>query len=165
MRTLGRILLGGATVALLLSVTAAGAMAQEWGEEDWVVFTGESTYACGSNGVCQFTDTMSDPRVSGDGDVRIELGCSPRTTCSMGGEVSITNDAGAWQGHWIGFIEEGLGHDLMGWMEGTGDYEGWSYIARYIDVDGDQRYEDVKGLIYRGELPSSVASGLVALAD
>ena len=70
MRTLGRILLGGATVALLLSVTVVSALAQEWGEEDWAVFTGESTYACGSNGVCQFTDTMSDPRVSGAGGSR-----------------------------------------------------------------------------------------------
>ncbi len=42
-------------------------------------------------------------------------------------------------------------------MKGTGDYEDRSCIARYNDADGDQHHEDVRSLLYRGDLPPSVA--------
>ena len=148
--------------AVLLIAPATTVTAQDGGpalaEGDYVVFTGELTYNCGSD-VCRFTYTMSDPRLSGDGEAPIDLGCSAGDTCWMGGEVTISNDGGAWQGRWVGFIVEGVQHDHMAWMEGTGDSEGWSYVAVHSDGDGDQRYEDVRGLLYRGDLPPSVADG------
>jgi hypothetical protein len=92
----------------------------------------------------------------------IDKGCRVNNTCWMGGEVTISNDGGAWQGRWVGFIVEGVQHDHMAWLEGTGDYEGWSYVAVHRDVEGDRHYEDVRGILYRGDLPPSVADGQLA---
>lgn len=154
--------------AVLLIAPATIATAQDGGavlaEGDYVSFNGELRYVCGSD-VCRFTYTMSDPRLSGDGEAPIDKGCSLDSTCWMGGEVTISNDGGAWQGRWVGFIVEGVRHDHMAWLEGSGDYEGWSYVAVHRDVEGDQHYEDVRGLLYRGDLPPSVADGLLAPAS
>lgn len=151
--------------AMLLIVPATSATAQVDGpalaEGDYVVVTGESTQVGCSLGVCRSTELVSDPRVSGDLEASLDLACSVDTTCWMGGDVTISNDGGAWHGRWVGFIVEGATHDLMEWTEGAGDYEGWTYVRLISDADGDASW-DVRGILYRGDLPPSVADGLLS---
>jgi hypothetical protein len=168
MRTLRRTLLGSAVVALLLSATAVSVMAQDDEplptSDDFVFVTGVSTSVCG-DGVCNVTDTMTDPRVSGDYVGTLDIDCSDETVCWMGGEIS--HEDGSWDGRWVGFINHdtatGRSHDIMAWYTGTGPNEGWSYIGFWTDFD--RNGWDVRGVLYRGDLPPSVAPGLMAMAD
>ena len=113
---------------------------------------------------CYATQDMSDPRVSGDLVGQLDLGCSDEMTCWMGGELTITNEGGTWDGQWVGFINDsalgGRSHDIMQWFEGSGAYEGWSYVA--VLTDFDRASTDVRGVSYRGDLPPSVAEDVPA---
>ena len=85
----------------------------------------------------------------------------------MGGELTLSNDGGAWLGRWVGFIMEGATHDIMEWMVGTGDYEGWTWVGLVSDDGrgaGDADW-DVRGVLYPGDLPGSVADGLLIPAS
>lgn len=74
------------------------------------------------------TDTMSDPRVSGEGFVELENW--DQTTGELLGTYEVVNDGGAWKGPFAG-IDDGA---TEAWIEavliGSGDYEGLQYLYR-----------------------------------
>ena len=104
---------------------------------------------------------MSDPRVSGEGRVAFEGDWQSNTSSTnyaLWGEYSLTNDGGTWEGEWTGFVDLYGNHHIMSWLRGTGDYEGLSFL-----VSADQQPDgelDLTGLIYPGELPSTVVLGM-----
>jgi hypothetical protein len=180
MRTLRTTLAASTIVALLLSMTATAVMAQDdqmsGDPSDFVFVEGEEINGACGNEVCTAEHVMSDPRVSGELDIQLDLGCSIEMICWMGGELTITNDDGGWDGRWVGFINDdapgGRSHDQMMWLEGDGAYEGWSYVAVLTDLarpganqEGLHPGTVVRGVFYRGELPPSVAQDLVAKAE
>jgi hypothetical protein len=74
------------------------------------------------------TETMSDPRVSGEGFVEVEKW--DQTTGELVGTYEIVNDGGSWKGTFAG-IDDGASE---AWAEavmiGADDYEGLQY--RYL---------------------------------
>lgn len=132
---------------------------------DFIIVTGTSTIT-GANSASG-DDSMSDPRVSGHawlinhylkGDVDL--------TGVQWGQYNLSNDGGAWEGEWIGFYESPTGDEspmvgeenVMIWASGTGDYEGWTYVANYT---GDLGTLTVRGLMYQDVIPPTVALGLL----
>ena len=166
MRTPRPMLVGTAILALLLGTLATAAMAQDDEPSpdpgDFVFVEGRETNQSCAGAACIARQVVSDQRVSGRVDVGLDLGCSDEMTCWMGGELAISNDDGTWHGRWIGFINDdspgGRSHDIMQWLEGSGAYEGWSYVA--VLTDFDRAGTDVRGVLYRGDLPPSVAQGI-----
>ncbi len=82
--------------------------------------------------------------------------CSDDMTCSMDGSLHLRNDGGTWDGEYVGWIAAGGVYEATSWMRGSGDYEGWSYIV-YMNGYDDDSSADMHGLLYRGDLPPSVA--------
>ena len=64
-------------------------------------------------------------------------------------EVTLDGPEGAWTGHlYIAFTDPSWGFVVL---SGSGDYEGWQYVA--TGTGGDGRHDDWSGIIYEGELP------------
>ena len=171
MRSL-RLTLVGVLASTLLGGLGGAVSAQDDASpsdpDDFVYVTGvERGGSCDEGECLGAKQDMSDPRVSGALVVQLDLGCSDKMVCWMGGDLTITNEGGTWDGRWVGFInsdaEVGRSHDIMQWFEGNGAYEGWSYVAVLSDFDRPGR--DVRGVVYRGELPPSVAQGLELPAE
>ena len=126
---------------------------------EWVSVTGIETFQCAS-ATCTSTDVMSDPRVSGDGLLTWESQLLPYVSTrdyDLWGEYTVTNDGGAWQGEWIGFVDADGRHQISWWLRGSDDYEGLSYLGF-----GEQQPSgevQVNGLVYPGELPPTVVLG------
>ena len=132
---------------------------------DFIIVTGTSTLSGG--GAPTGDDSMSDPRVSG----RVQLinnykMSTEDATGVQWGPYTLTNESGGWEGEWIGFYA-GAAADVydqpgeenaMVWASGTGDYEGWSYVANYA---GNLFELDVKGLMYQDLIPPTVVLGLL----
>ena len=53
----------------------------------------------------------------------------------IAGTMVITNDGGAWDGTWTGWIEADNFHVLEGELLGSGDYEGLVYRATWEYYD------------------------------
>ncbi len=133
---------------------------------DFIVVTGTSTMSAGPSPAGD--DSMSDPRVSGHANLinRYLIGDEDLTGVNWG-QYTLANDGGSWEGEWVGFYESPGDDDdygtpgaqnAMAWASGTGDYEGWSYVANYT---GRLLGLEVKGLLYQGEIPPTVALGLL----
>jgi hypothetical protein len=141
----------------------AGAEAER---TDFIIVTGTSTMSAGGSPAGD--DTMSDPRVSGHANLvnRYLTGDEDNTGVNWG-EYTLANDDGTWEGEWVGFYESPSDDDDYGtpgmqnamiWASGTGDYEGWTYVANYT---GRLLGLDVRGLLYQDEIPPTVALGLL----
>ncbi len=130
---------------------------------DFIIVTGTSTLSGGYTP--SGDDSMSDPRVSGHANLVNNWQISDvDNTGVQWGQYQLTNDDGGWEGEWIGFYDSTTVDDLVGlenamiWAAGTGDYEGWSYVANYT---GELLDLDVRGLLYQGDIPPTVALGLL----
>lgn len=159
-----------ATVLVAGLVASAGAQSPEPPASDWAFVTGvEKEADCGevTDDLC-YTDVMDDPRVSGDARVTLDWECSPEAPggnlCQMGGGVVVANEDGTWDGHWVGIIEPDGLHEIAAWYGGTGAYDGWSYLVFLSSGTAEEPLEAgvifrIRGVVYRGDLPPSVALG------
>ncbi len=158
MRTLRVSIIG----AILVAVSALGVAAQAQERpagSDLLVVEGTGSFAA-IPGHASGTNTMSDPRVSGDVVVDYDYVCDPTmSNCSVWGEETITNDGGSWVGEFIGLIRSGptWENNITAWLNGSGDYEGWSYVVNY---SGPMSASSAEGLISRVPLPPTVALGM-----
>ena len=130
-------------------------------EPEFVVVEGSGAFG-GAGRVTGRTE-MSDPRVSGKWDITQEMVCSTvdAWACAKWGRATLSNEGGTWEGEWAGFHEPitvpGLPmgqHNIMSWLEGSGEYEGLSYIST---LSGDPSNTVARGLIYEGPIPPTVA--------
>jgi len=145
----------------------AGAEAER---TDFIIVNGTSTIT-GGGGSAAGDDSMSDPRASGHAYLTLHyLTGDEDLTGVQWGQYNLSNDGGAWEGEWIGFYESPSvdespsdrpmvgAENVMIWASGTGDYEGWSYVANYT---GDLGALTVRGLMYEDDIPPTVALGLL----
>ena len=141
--------------------TPGGAPASE-AEPEFIVVEGSGSFL--GESVVNGRTEMSDPRVSGDWDIAQEMTCLPGGgyTCAKWGQATLTNEGGTWEGEWAGFHEPiaselPMGqHSIMSWLEGTGDYEGLSFIST---LTGDPSDTQARGIIYEGPIPPTVTLG------
>ena len=130
---------------------------------DFIIVTGASTMSGGTSP--SGDDSMSDLRVSGRVGLTNSFLTGDGLTGVNWGQYTLANDDGSWEGEWIGIYGSpddapcGSGQEnAMIWASGTGEYEGWTYVANYT---GDLGTLDVKGLLYQDEIPAPVALGLL----
>ena len=64
----------------------------------------------------------------------------------------LTNDGGTWEGYYVGFSgpDPALAQDLMVWLNGTGEYEGLSFI---VNLEGPMDDSAATGRIMDAPLP------------
>lgn len=173
MFSISKLIAGSAVLAVTVSLVASGvftsdpispAPGAELERTDFIVVTGTSTLSGGSSP--SGDDSMSDPRVTGRVNLinRYLIGDEDLTGANWG-QYTLANDGGSWEGEWIGFYEspsddEDYGtpgvQNAMAWATGTGDYEGWTYVANYT---GRILGLDVRGLLYQGPIAPTVALG------
>jgi hypothetical protein len=113
---------------------------------------------------------MSDPRLDGEvtfdfeyayhGEEPPDADQQPHVIWST---FTVTNDEGFWHGRSIGFVDEWNELRQVGWLEGNGAYEGLTFIEHYgFPVPGSGGRADVVGILYAGEVPSTVLPPAVA---
>lgn len=105
------------------------------------------------------TQEMSDERVSGSVYVTwdVQSGDGDDPDGMMWGATRITNDQGTWEGEYAGFIEPDGQRNSMGWFEGSGAYEGLTYVQHVHGHLGDH---SITGLVYPGSMPPTVVLGM-----
>jgi len=110
-----------------------------------------------------FTEVMNDPRVSGL-HIVTDLGMDywGESSGNDGAIVQwaterIENEQGAWVGSASGIWSKERGDILVGWLRGTGGYEGLTYFMA-VDSrdlrDGVTSVYRVRGQIFPGEPPA-----------
>jgi hypothetical protein len=167
-----KLLAGAATLALASTLLWSAVptppqegqvLGAEAERSDFIIVTGTSTMSGGTSP--SGDDSMSDPRVSGHVGLTNSFLTGDGLTGVNWGQYTLANDDGSWEGEWIGIYDSpgdapcGSGQEnAMIWASGTGEYEGWTYVANYT---GDLGALDVKGLLYQDEIPPTVALGLL----
>ena len=165
-----KLLAGAATLALASTLLSSDVLpspqeGQVLGAEaersDFIIVTGTSTMSGGTSPSGE--DSMSDPRVSGRVGLTNSFLTGDGLTGVNWGRYTLANVDGSWEGEWIGIYDSpsdapcGSGQEnAMVWASGTGEYEGWTYVANYT---ADLGALDVKGLLYQDEIPPTVALG------
>jgi hypothetical protein len=99
---------------------------------------------------CVFT--MSDPRLTGTGEVTANYDCPGGDPCFFWGTGSIKGPSGGWDCPWVA-MEPPPKHDSVffyGVCPGTGGYEGLTFV--YQQVLGG----DYLGYIYEGPPPVEI---------
>jgi hypothetical protein len=112
----------------------------DWGRHDQAGFT------------CDWE--TDDPRVSGPGEGTWNVGCWDGVrVCLYWGDMTITGPDGTWVGAFTGQDTRtlaGLGRGTAAFqqvLEGTGAYEGWTYLAHLLFNDYTMF---VDGIVYEG---------------
>lgn len=158
MRALWASIIGVVLVALIAVGVTAQAEEQPAGS-DLIIVDGTGSLAA-IPGHTSGTYTMSDDRVSGDLVAEYDYVCdSAVANCSTWGQATITNDGGSWVGEFIGLIRSRTEweNNVTAWLDGTGDYEGWSYVVNY---SGPMSASSAEGVISRAPLPPTVVLGM-----
>ena len=100
-------------------------------------------------------ERSSDPRVEGQGIIRLDIEAYPGPDGRPGGaqvrygSMRLQNEAGGWQGRFAGRMTE-TGFTQTYWLSGDGDYEGLTYV---VTAGGDGNVWLSSGLIYPGAVP------------
>ena len=76
-------------------------------------------------------ESLDDPRVSGTSVVTVTDVDSEASPVEMRGRFALENGGGAWDGEWVGVIEDDGLHIIEGVIAGSGDYEGLVYRATW----------------------------------
>lgn len=101
-------------------------------------------------------EQASDPRVSGRGTITLDFDAYPDGAGRPGasqiryGRMRLANDGGSWSGRFAGSLVNG-GFVQTYWLEGSGAYEGLSYV---VTAGGNGPVWRTQGLVFPGELPS-----------
>jgi hypothetical protein len=129
-------------------------------DAEWLGVTGSGRFQIDTrNGGVFGRQAMSDDRVSGDVYTtwEAESGANEEGDWTMWGATRITNEQGTWEGEYAGFIEPDGQRNAMGWFEGSGAYEGLSYLQHMHGYLGDVT---LTGLVYPGSIPPTVVRGM-----
>jgi len=123
--------------------------------DDIVAVSGNARFGP-APGVVTGMSEMSDPRVSGEVLAGYQWLCTPNEACTTWGDATLTNEGGTWEGDFVAINGPAPGHlqNLMIWMNGTGEYEGLSYVVNYV---GPMHESIATGKIISAPLPPQVA--------
>ena len=100
-------------------------------------------------------EASSDPRVAGQATITVNYDAYPDETGFPGatqvryGEMQLVNEDGTWVGSFAGSLANG-GFVQTYWLEGTGAYEGLSYVVTAGGLGNTWRSQ---GLIFPGAIP------------
>ena len=100
-------------------------------------------------------ELSSDERVSGRAVITVNFDAYPDQTGLPGatqvryGRMRLLNEDGAWEGHFSGSLTNG-GFIQTYWLEGSGDYDGLSYV---MTAGGNGNTWRSAGLIFPGDIP------------
>jgi hypothetical protein len=100
-------------------------------------------------------ELSSDERVSGRAVINVNFDAYPDQSGLPGatqvryGRMRLENGDGAWEGHFSGSLANG-GFVQTYWLEGSGDYEGLSYV---VTAGGNGSTWRSAGLIFPGDIP------------
>jgi hypothetical protein len=102
-------------------------------------------------GVMTIRASMNDPRVDGTGTWQVDTDLRDGTGPAWGG-FRLDNAGGAWEGSCTGSLWEGGTAGIRScWLQGSGDYEGYTY--QLTVTWSDQGSGDVRGVIVPGSRP------------
>lgn len=106
--------------------------------------------------VATSTDTMSDPRVTGNGTIGGNYDRWLQTgAATQWGTYRLENDGGSWEGTWAGIAYPGAGmapaEDATAWLVGGGGYAGLTY---YLHFHGSGGTYEIDGLVFPGTPPA-----------
>ena len=158
--------MGAVMVPLLASLTVPVV-----GQEDTDTHVTGSLLACGQYGdrTVQEDDSvelhlfrgrcsgqMSDPRVSGTYESDIQEVCFKEAgdrVCMLSATGEIQGPDGTWVGTW-GSVHDATLTGLPTWsvMEGTGAYEGWTYLHHAVSPFGSDD-SGTSGMLFEGPPP------------
>ncbi len=172
-----RIVAATALLALAVGVVSSGVLTTEpeaaggspmWtgeyfgSDSDIIAVTGNGRFGP-APGVVTGTSTMTDPRVSGDWLAGYQWLCAPSEACTTWGSATLTNGGGTWEGDFVAFNGPAPGHlqNLMLWLNGTGEYEGLSYVVNFVGPMSDAI---ATGQIVAAPLPPQVSLSFDAAA-
>jgi len=176
MRTLRLSLVGTVTLVLLLG--AVPSLAQN-GHDTAVTGTLSCHLAGGMTADGDTSVTLErfpteciavfdDPRVSGTARSDITEACfkgaASSDACVLWGTIELSGPDGTWVGT-VGSIPDGTLSTLPAWsvMEGTGEYEGWTYWMHTPDQSDPSA--KATGVVYEGPLPPWAESLPLAPAE
>lgn len=100
-------------------------------------------------------EASSDERVSGQAVITVNYDAYPEADGTVGatqvryGEMQLVNEGGSWEGTFSGSLANGAFVQTY-WLEGTGEYEGYSYV---VTAGGMGNVWRSQGLIFPGALP------------
>ena len=162
----GRALSGALLAGALVLATVAPAAAQDTASavkgiiDDCLTITqGTTTTGPGAsavtiNQIWECNGETDDERLNGK--VRLVYNIAGWTDVGaiQYGWITVENDGGSWNGAWSATVRESGEQTILAWYEGTGDYEGWSYIETQ---NGDYQQErETFGIVYPGSLPPNI---------
>jgi hypothetical protein len=174
MHRTSRVLMGLACVSLAVSVSSGVAAQDEGrtlagadgvtGQIVWLAQSGVPAVSL-ERGVEHYEDLRytydaqaSDSRVAGRfevlGDSRL-LFTGPVEL--LRGPVELVNDEGRWVGEWSGGFEHDMGWRMVGYLEGEGGYEGFTYLMHSERDFYDGSEFDTNGVIFEGRAPGAPA--------
>jgi len=116
--------------------------------------TGPGASATTTDQVWKCQGEADDERLNGDIDLVYNIAGWSGTGAIQWGYARISNDQGTWNGTWSSNIQEGGEQLILGWYEGTGAYEGWSYVE--TQHGQYQQPRETFGIVYPGPLPPTV---------
>ena len=123
--------------------------------------TGPGASATTTDQVWKCQGQAGDERLSGDIDLVYNIAGWSGTGAVQWGYARISNDEGTWNGTWSSNVQEGGEQVILGWYEGTGAYEGWTYVeTQYGEY---QQPRETFGIVYPGTPPPTVV--IVPLPD
>ena len=100
-------------------------------------------------------EISTDPRVAGQATITVNFDAYPDASGATGatqvrfGQMRLENEDGAWVGNFTGSLANG-GFVQTYWLEGTGGYEGYSYV---VTAGGSGNTWRSQGLIFPGAIP------------
>lgn len=100
-------------------------------------------------------EAASDDRASGRAFITVNYDAYPDADGTMGatqvryGRMLLVNEGGTWEGRFAGSLANGAFVQTY-WLEGTGDYEGYSYVVTAGGLGNTWRSQ---GLIFPGDIP------------
>ena len=98
-------------------------------------------------------NSASDPRVSGPVSGETRSACWSGNRCIHWGTTEVAGPDGTWIGPWTGTDSKIVRRSSLFTLEGTGAYEGWSFILHSGGRGEDPSTIEFSGLIYPGPLP------------
>lgn len=116
--------------------------------------TGVGGSASVVNQVWKCQGSSDDAWLEGDIDIVYNASEWSGVGAVQWGWARITNDEGSWDGVWSSNVREDGEQIVLAWYQGSGAYEGWSYVETQLGQYQEPR--DTFGILYPGDPPPSV---------
>jgi hypothetical protein len=116
--------------------------------------TGPAGSAETINQVWECMGQADDERLSGTISIVYNVAGWTDVGAVQWGWARIENDGGYWEGSWSSNVQADGEQVILGWYQGGGGYEGWSYVeTQYGEY---QQPRETFGIVYPADLPPNI---------